>query len=81
MSHEVMTISNVHFYSRTACTVDQTRCLRKEAFHVRITYSQNVMWSQIYVIFSIGNIGLICLKIFLIAVWIPVWIAMKYLRI
>ena len=27
------------------------------------------------------NIGLICLKMSLVAVWIPVWMSVKYLRI
>ena len=41
-------------------------------------YSQNIMRSQLYVNFSIGNIGLICLKIFVVAVWISVLVSEQF---
>ena len=70
-----MTISYVCFYSVYARI---GRRPRKEAFQVRISYSQNVMRSQLYIIFSLRNIGLICLKMFVVAVWISVLVSKDF---
>ena len=37
------------------------------------------MWGQLCIMLKNRNIGLICLKMFVIAVWIPVCVSVKYL--
>ena len=42
---------------------------------------QNIMWGQLCTVLKNRNIGLICLKMSVIAVWIPVCVSVKYLSI
>ena len=42
---------------------------------------QNTTWGQLWTLLKNRNIGLICLKMSVVAVWIPVCVSVKYLSI
>ena len=42
---------------------------------------QNTTWGQLWTLLKNRNIGLICLKLSVVAVWIPVCVSVKYLSI
>ena len=43
--------------------------------------AKNDIWGQLWTLLKNRNIGLICLKMSVVAVWIPVCVSVKYLSI
>ena len=55
--------------------------LRELATSVKCVCAEKYPLGQLCTLLKNRNVGLICLKMSVVAVWIPVWVSVKYLRI